>query len=230
MSLDDTGSKARVLHWVKSNWKALSVVAVCLVILGPVAISLGLPGDALMEPPSTDSFELALQTSARRSMGSFMWWYKTNVVLQVTLVVASLAAAVTAALTTKENAQTIKIWSVLFTAITAAVATAQQTFHVKENINAFIGSTWNLELLAYDYASRKAQLKESPTDDGVSDKNKAISADLLKIQKDIMQRYAEIEADRMRAFGNIGEQTARDLPTNSPSPPARNGSAPESKN
>lgn len=231
MSVEDSRPTTRLPQWVKSNWKILSVVAVSLAIFLPVVVTLGLPGDELMDRPSPDSFEAALQTSARRSMGSFMWWYKTNVVLQITLILASLAAAVTAALTTKENVQTIKIWAVLFTAITAAVATAQQTFHVKENINSFIASTWKLELLAYDYASRRARLSEPPPADGVGDRNKVVSADLLKIQTDIMQKYAEIEAERMRAWSNIGEQAIHGSPASPPSPPAaRDDLSPDSKN
>jgi hypothetical protein len=205
MNAEDSTTRMRFADWIRSNWKVLSTIsALLLIVLVPALIYLALPGDELMDLPSSDDFGKALQTSARRSMGSFMWWYKTNIILQITLIAASLAATVAAALTTPQNVEVIKKYSVIFTGLTAAVATAQQTFHVKENINSFITSTWNFELLAYDYASQRAHLTETSVNNEKSDKDK-----ILEIQKDVMQKYVDIESNRMRTWASIGEQSGR---------------------
>ena len=193
----------RLPQWVQSNWVLTGVGVLFLIILVAIAISLVLPSDELMVPrPAQDSFEASLGIAVRRSMGSFLWWYRSNIVLQFTLIAASLLATVTAALTTSENANLLKKYSIVFTAITAALATAQQTFHVRENINSFISSTTRLELLVYDYVLRRAQLSKEGRSEG--------SPDLLELQKDITQKYSAIEADRMRAWASIGEQTVKE--------------------
>jgi hypothetical protein len=183
----------RLPQWVQSNWVLTGFGVLFLIIIVAIAISLVLPSDELMVPhPAQDSFETSLGIAVRRSMGSFLWWYRSNIVLQFTLIAASLLATVTAALTTSENANLLK---------TAALATAQQTFHVRENINSFILSTTRLELLVYDYVLRRAQLSKEGKSEG--------SPDLLELQKDITQKYSAIEADRMRAWASIGEQTVK---------------------
>jgi hypothetical protein len=190
---------------LRSNWAVLTGFGVLLlIVLATVLISLVLPSDELMVPqPAQDSFEASLGSAVRRSMGSFLWWYRSNVVLQFALIATSLLATVTAALTTSENANILKKYSVVFTALTAALATAQQTFHIKENIESFILSTTKLETLVYDYVSQRAQLGRNGEPN-----------DLLKIQKNIMEKYVGIESDRMRAWASIGQQA------NQPPPPA----------
>jgi hypothetical protein len=190
---------------VRSNWAVLTGFGVLLlIVLATVLISLVLPSDELMVPqPAQDSFEASLGNAVRRSMGSFLWWYRSNVVLQFALIATSLLATVTAALTTSENANILKKYSVVFTALTAALATAQQTFHIKENIESFILSTTKLETLVYDYVSQRAQLGTNGEPN-----------ELLKIQKNIMEKYVGIESDRMRAWASIGQQA------NQPPPPA----------
>jgi hypothetical protein len=121
----------RLPQWVQSNWAVLTGFGVLFLI---IVISLMLPSDELMVPrPAQDSFEDSLGNAVRRSMGSFLWWYRSNIVLQFALIAASLLATVTAALTTPENASVLKKYSIVFTAATAALATAQQTFHIREN-------------------------------------------------------------------------------------------------
>jgi hypothetical protein len=191
-----------VPQWVQSNRVLTGLGVLFLIILITIAISLTLPSDELMIPANAqDIFETSLGISARRSMGSFLWWYRSNIVLQFTLIAASLLATVTAALTTSENANVLKKYSIVFTAVTATLATAQQTFHIRENINSFISSTASLELLVYDYVLQRARLSKEGRSEG--------SPELLELQKQITQKYTDIEADRMRAWASIGDQTAK---------------------
>jgi hypothetical protein len=198
VSIEASERRVRLLQWIQSNWSALTAAVLLLIVLVLMIIWLMLPADKLifpaLPPDSTDSFENDLITNAKRSMGSFEVWYKTNILLQLILIATSLAAAMTAALTTSENANMLKKYSVILTAITAALATAQQTFHIRENINSFITSTTRLELLVYDYVSKR----------GTPD----YSANPLKLQKEIMDTYVDIEANRMRAWASIGEQSS----------------------
>ena len=198
MSIDASGRRGCLLPWIQSNWTALTVAGLFLIVLVLMIIWLMLPPDKLIFPAlpsdSKDSFESDLITNAQRGMGSFQVWYKANILLQLILIVTSLAAAVTAALTTSENANKLKNYSVILTAVTAALATAQQTFHIRENINSFITSTTKLELLVYDYVSKR----ETPD----------YSANPLKLQREIMDTYIDIEANRMRAWASIGEQSS----------------------
>jgi hypothetical protein len=190
---------------MESNRTVMIVLGAGLIILVPTVIFLLQPSDELMLPhprlDSSDHFENDLGNAVKRSMGNFLWWYRTNIVLQFTLMAASLLAAVTAALTTSENAEMLKKYSVVFTAITAALATAQQTFHVRDNINSFVTSTTRLELLVYDYLSRRNGLSKNGNSDS--------SPELLNIQQNIMKTYVDIEANRMRAWASIGEQVTQ---------------------
>ena len=192
----------RLAEWVQSNRVLTGLGVLFLIILVAIAISLVLPSDELMIPgKAQDSFENSLGIAVRRSMGSFLWWYRSNIVLQFTLIAASLLATVTAALTTSDNANLLKKYSIVFTAVTATLATAQQTFHIRENINSFISSTSSLELLVYDYVLQRAKLSKEGRSEG--------SPEILELQKQITQKYTDIEADRMRAWASIGEQTLK---------------------
>ena len=192
----------RLAEWVQSNRVLTGLGVLFLIILVAIAISLVLPSDELMIPgKAQDSFENSLGIAVRRSMGSFLWWYVGNIVLQFTLIAASLLATVAAALTTPDNANLLKKYSIVFTAVTATLATAQQTFHIRENINSFISSTSSLELLVYDYVLQRAQLSKEGRSEG--------SSEILELQKQITQKYTAIEADRMRAWASVGEQTLK---------------------
>jgi hypothetical protein len=97
-----------------------------------------------------------------------------------------------------------KKWSVLLTAMTAALTSAQSTFHIRENIEAFVKTAGNLELLQAKYLAKRAEIK----DDGSH-------SQILKLQSDSMQEYVDIMTARMRAYGNAGQLVV------SPPPPPK---------
>jgi hypothetical protein len=221
MNIAASETGVRLVQRVQSSWKAIlaTLGIVFLIILVGVGVWLTLPSGEFIDQQALDSFEGSLDNSIRQSMGNFQWWYKSNILIQFTLITTSVLATVTAAITTSENANAVKKYAVVFTAVTAALASAQQTFHIRDNISSFITATGNLELLKYEYIVHRSQLEqEFQANAGNSDKNKDIPPALLQLQQNIMKKYVDIETDRMRAWASIGQQTTP-LQASPPSPP-----------
>ena len=182
-----------------------------------VGVWLTLPSGELIDQQALHSFEAFLDNSIRQSMGNFQWWYKSNILIQFTLITTSVLATVTAAITTSENANIVKKYAVVFSAATAALASAQQTFHIRDNISSFITATGSLELLKYEYIVDRSQFDQKLwMNTGISDKNAIAPPSLLKLQQNIMKKYVDIETDRMRAWASIGQQTAPVSPAGPP--------------
>jgi hypothetical protein len=123
-----------------------------------------------------------------------------------------------ASLTTKENAEHVKKWSVFLTAITAALASVQSTFHIRENIGTFIKATVDLNQLQADYLAERASFADElkSKDAFKPDTQKK----LLELHRVYTLRYNVILNDRMHAWSNVGQQSLRSSIPAIPSPPS----------
>jgi hypothetical protein len=81
MSVEASGRKVILLRWMKSNRTVIIVLGAGLIVLVPTIIFLLQPSDELMLPhprlDSSDHFENDLGNAVKRSMGNFLWWYRT---------------------------------------------------------------------------------------------------------------------------------------------------------
>ena len=166
-----------------------------------------LPTPTNMAAPAIDVFESALDEALVRNAGNFDLWYKSNMVIQFTLIFTALLATVFASITTKDNAEHIKKWSVLLTAITATFASVQSTFHIRENIETFIRSTGDLVLLETDYLAERAPLDKDIKKSAGKDLDPETEKKLIEIRQKYMARFMTIETARMRAWANAGQQS-----------------------
>lgn len=199
------------INWVNLVMPLTVVLLICLL----VGIWFGLPATKTAGEPSLEGFEEALDMAIDKNKSDFNLWYKSNVVIQCTLIFSALLATVFASLTTRENAERVKKWSVLLTALTATLASAQSTFHIRENIETFIRSNGQLALLEMDYLLARAPLdpdlrkyKKAGTDPDPDLEKK-----LTEIRHKYMPKYIDIQESQMRAWANAGQ----------PSPPLENG-------
>jgi hypothetical protein len=144
----------REINRVNLIMPLMFLLLICLL----VGIWFGLPASKTAGEPSLEGFEEALDMAIDKNKSDFNLWYRSNVVIQCTLIFSALLATVFASLTTRENAEKVKKWSVLLTALTATLASAQSTFHIRENIETFIRSNGQLSLLEMDYLLERAPL------------------------------------------------------------------------
>jgi hypothetical protein len=196
-------------NWVKRAGLAAIVLTVFLILLWII-----LPVVTVFQhaPAQPDIFARAIDEAQRKNSLHFELWYKINFLIQFALILTALAATVLASRTTKENAEHYKNWSVWLTAITAALAAGQSTFHIRENIQTFIKAAVDLNQLEADYLAARAPLmEEARSKEPNSDSQKK----LLELQRVYVKRYNIILSDRMHAWANVGQQST---PTASPPP------------
>ncbi len=216
---DGKGAKPRA--WLptwkslrETNWVNLIMpMGIFLLICLLIGIWFALPTSKTVGEPSIDGFEEALDQAIDKNKSDFHLWYRSNVVIQCTLIFSALLATVFASLTTKENAENVKKWSVLLTAMTATLASAQSTFHIRENIETFIRSNGQLALLEMDYLLERApldgDLRKFKKSGGI-DMDPDLEMKLTEVRHKYMPKYIEIQMGQMRAWSNAGQ----------PSPPA----------
>jgi hypothetical protein len=199
------------INWVNLVMPLTVLLLICLLI----GIWFGLPATKTAGEPSLEGFEEALDMAIDKNKSDFNLWYRSNVVIQCTLIFSALLATVFASLTTRENAEKVKKWSVFLTALTATLASAQSTFHIRENIETFIRSNGQLALLEMDYLLERAPLdpelrkyKKSGTD-----MDPDLERKLTEIRHKYMPKYIDIQEGQMRAWANAGQ----------PSPPLESG-------
>jgi hypothetical protein len=207
----------RDLNWADLIMPVTFVLLICLM----VGIWYALPASKTVGEPSLEGFEEALDMAIDKNKHDFNLWYRSNVVIQCTLIFSALLATVFASLTTRDNAERVKKWSVLLTALTATLASAESTFHIRENIETFIRSNGQLALLEMDYLLERAPLdpdlrkyKKSGTDPDPD-----LEMKLTEIRHKYMPKYIDIQTGQMRAWANAGQpsppETARGIPDNS---------------
>jgi hypothetical protein len=192
-------------NWTKLVIPALIILTLCIGIgiwlILPSVLNIASPAIAI------DTFETAILTSEERNGDQFAIWYKSNIIIQCTLILTALMATVFASVTTKDNAERVKKWSVLLTAITAALASIHSTFHVRENIETLIRTSVDLTLLEADYLAARApfanELKSKDAADNAETQKK-----LTELHVKFMGRYAIILSNRMHAWANIGQQSS----------------------
>jgi hypothetical protein len=122
---------------VQSNWtrKHILSIILALLLIGIVGYVIWrwLPSSKFVGATSAlDSLEEAFDTAITQNEIMFGVWYKANIVIQFTLIITALLATVLASLTTSENADTLKKFSVLLTAFTAALSSILSTFILKK--------------------------------------------------------------------------------------------------
>ena len=155
-----------------------------------------------------------MDKAIENNLNQFVLWYKGNILIQAILILAALAATVTASVTTRDNAERMKKFTITLTALTAALTSFESTFHVKDNVNTFIDAEGKLVTLEFDYLYQRSQYEHVlRANVGKDPKDKIVPREIVEIQDRLMKRYVEIEAERMRAWASIGQQSA---PANSP--------------
>jgi hypothetical protein len=199
----------RDIEWINLMMPMTIFVLFCAL----VGIWYALPTSKMVSEPAIDIFETALDEAIDKNKGDFHLWYKSNVVIQCTLIFTALLATVFASLTTKENTERVKKWSVVLTAITATLASVQSTFHVRENIETFIRTNSDLALLEMDYVFERAPLdndlrkyNELKTKSSEADLDPDLQKKLIELRHKFMPRWMAIQTDQMRAWTNAGSQ------------------------
>jgi hypothetical protein len=212
-----TWKSLRDTNWVNLIMPLAIFLFVCLL----VGVWFALPTSKTVGEPSIDGFEEALDQAIDKNKSDFHLWYKSNVVIQCALIFSALLATVFASLTTRENAENVKKWSVLLTALTATLASAQSTFHIRENIETFIRSNGQLALLEMDYLLERAPLDSElrKFKKSGADLDPDLQMKLTEVRHKYMPRYIDIQTGQMRAWANAGQ----------PSPPSEIGNGPAEK-
>ncbi|MGJ5176019.1 hypothetical protein ACQR16_19130 [Bradyrhizobium oligotrophicum] len=181
--------------------------AIFILILFLIVAWLALPTPTLVSDGSGDVFQIAIDQSLQRNAANFDLWYKSNMVIQCTLIFTTPLATVFASITTRDNAEEIKKWSVLLTSVTAALASVQSTFHVRENIETFIKSSADLVLLEADYFVDRAEYENAILNSEGKPLDPEIQKKLRGLHQKYMQKYMNIQTARMRAWANAGQQS-----------------------
>jgi hypothetical protein len=196
----------REINRVNLIMPLMFLLLICLL----VGIWFGLPASKTAGEPSLEGFEEALDMAIDKNKSDFNLWYRSNVVIQCTLIFSALLATVFASLTTRENAEKVKKWSVLLTALTATLASAQSTFHIRENIETFIRSNGQLSLLEMDYLLERAPLDADlrKYKKSGADMDPDLEAKLTEIRHKYMPKYIDIQEGQMRAWANAGQPSA----------------------
>jgi hypothetical protein len=102
----------KVLKVIKDKWLialyiVFSIMALYLIV--KLVFYLAIP---IVSEPATDFLERVLDKALEVNITDYSLWYKTNIVLQGTLIVTALLATILASFTTKENADVLKKFSV----------------------------------------------------------------------------------------------------------------------
>lgn len=186
-------------------------VVIAIAVLALVVAWLVRDTAILQTPPiiSGDYIEALLYDAERINLEHFQLWYKANIVVQCTLIGSALLAAIFASVTTTENAESLKKWSVLLTAITAAMASFQGTFHIRENLETFIQTAVDMNMFEVDYLADRAKFADELRDKTATERN----SKLLELHRSYMGRLNNILSNRMHALTNVGAQsTPRAIP------------------
>ncbi len=186
---------------------------------------------------TADDFENYLDTLLLKNHRDYEIWYQANLFAQFFLILTSIGATILAAITTERNAPTVKWWSVFLTAVTAFSAAVLTTFHVRDNLEAFMDVNARVSNLQADYLSKRAKLfedmkakgwdanievpkllkarkeRERATKEGRGeDPELPISFGLphewLKLQSEMTTEASTIQTVRMRSWTNVGPQAA----------------------
>jgi hypothetical protein len=217
--------QARLKHRITAAefvYPAIFVISI-IIVAGGIYVLMPVMQFYGIENSTGDDFEDALNSSMQNNASNFAWWYKSNMLIQFVLIFTALLATVLASLTTQGNAEKIKYWSVILTGITAALASMQSTFHIRENIETFIKSASNLQLLDAVYVEKRAHINsEVIASLNENDKYKInasgragdIQRELIKrypekylfLQRELMRQYVDVMGARMRAWANAGQQ------------------------
>jgi hypothetical protein len=194
-----------------ADWMKLVVPLGVVLIIVVLAIVLWrvLPREQFVERPpiATDIFEAALDQAIQNNDDEYELWYKSNFIIQCTLIVTALLATVLASTTTSQNADHVKKWSILLTALTAALATLQSTFHVRENLESFINSSADFTLLETEYLAARSPLINQPK---FKRHHKDVDIEKLReLHLEFMPRYLDYLNNSRHAWANVGQQSLR---------------------
>jgi hypothetical protein len=208
------GSRGWLRGWIPrsgADWTKLVVPMgiVLIIVVSANALWRVLPyeRDVEIPPIATDIFEVALDQAIQNNDDEYELWYKSNIIIQCTLIVTALLATVLASTTTAQNADRVKKWSILVTAITAALASLQSTFHVRENLDLFINSSADLTLLETEYLAAR-----SPLINEAKFKRHHKNVDIEKLRElhlKFMPRYLDTLNNSRHAWANVGQQPLR---------------------
>lgn len=209
------------------NISSILIIAIIVVILALafyfIVFWFNTEIPAVSTPPK-DFWETVLDKQIETNSSDFALWYRLNIVLQGALILAALSATILAAVTTTDNVPRLKKYSIVVTAITSALTAILSTFHIRENIDAFIRISGDLQLLEWEYAKDRALLPP-PVANGATFRrtflrkkpsNNEASPELLNLQYELSKKFVPIQAARMRAYASIGAQS---LPNDRSTPP-----------
>src|SRR5689334_16908496 len=89
-------------------------------IIAALALLRWIGGDpSAVSENANDFLERALDANIMHNAQDFVRWYRSNIVIQLMIILSSLLATIYASITTKDNADTLKRYTVLLTALTS---------------------------------------------------------------------------------------------------------------
>lgn len=162
MSTEENGGSRYITLWV------ILLLLIVLCLLAALAWRAS-PGGHVNSSSALDLFELSLDQMIEKNLTDYKYWHRANIAMQSVLIVTAILATVFAALTTKQNAEQMKNFSIFLTAITPGLTVAFATFHVRENVESFIKTNGALLQLEYDYLkAREAVIDKVKSDRAAS--------------------------------------------------------------
>jgi hypothetical protein len=186
------------------------------VVLGLLLLLAGvlwfLPSGELVQN-TPDDLETVMDKTLAYNLRDYNLFYRINILIQSALILAATFATVFAAITTKDNTEKVKKYSVFLTAVTAGLAAVLSTFHIRDNMDTLIGVTQDLQVLEIKYLAARAKViedikKKDPNFTLKKVENSAaLPRELLELQREWLPLYTDILRLRMRAWSNIGSQT-----------------------
>jgi hypothetical protein len=197
--------------WVAGlPWKYLCSAVILVAILIGVNVWVWVPEIKYIESAAKDTFEQQVDGTIKLNLIDIFRWYRANIAIQGLLLLFSVTAAILAAVTTKDNANKMKLFSVVLTALMAALTAGQATFHIRENIEVFIKANTDLQLLETDYIIQREALARAGSEQREALASAASEKDKIADKLDYLRSgkkadFLKIQTARMRAYAVIGQ-------------------------
>ncbi len=164
-------------------------------------------GAGSQAPVVHDIFEDAVDGIMQSNARDLLWMERANFAVQVTLIFTSMLATIIAAITTKDNAPKLKIYSVVLTAITASVTVFLNVFHVKENIDLLIVADKKIHELQISYLAERAAIDDKVLAVPIQSLDSGTKVQLLTLHKKYTSDLSDILESRWHVWSNVGGQT-----------------------
>lgn len=174
-----------------------------------------------IEGNTGDDVQEALELAVLVLSNDVGYWYKANIILTIILASSGVCTTILASITIKDNLDSLKKYTISFAATTSLIIAIQGTFHIHDNLAAFVDAKVDLSNVYYQYVHDKSQVAVA-NQGAAAVYEKQIAMNDLQITA--LRDLERVMKRRLLAYAAIGRQppTASGLPTPPSPPPPKN--------